>query len=173
MGDLPLVHYWRDPAERSGPENMAVDGWLLATAEQPVLRVYDWKGDWGSLGYFGTLAVARATLPGLSLVRRATGGGLVDHREDHTYTLVVPRRFDLARCKGAESYRVIHSALGRALQEGGAEVGMVGAEKPGDSPVCFEKPVIWDLVDARGAKVAGAGQRRTPGKRAGREHGGG
>jgi len=161
MDELPVVHYWQDPVKRSGPDNMAIDSWLLATAEEPVLRVYEWKGDWGSVGYFGALSVARATLPGVSLVRRATGGGLVDHREDHTYTLVIPRRFALARYKGAESYRVIHSALREALEDARAVTALVEKEQPEDSPVCFEKPVAWDLVDACGAKVAGAGQRRT------------
>ncbi len=162
MAKLPIVHYWQDPVARSGPDNMAVDSWLLATAEKPVLRAYSWNGDWGSLGYFGAWSVAQKRLPGVALVRRATGGGLVDHRADWTYTLVVPTRFVLARRRGNESYRVIHSALGKALQEVQVATELVAEEKPvGDSPVCFEKPVTWDLVDIRGAKVAGAGQRRT------------
>ena len=73
MEELPVVHYWQDPVKRSGPDNMAIDSWLLATAEEPVLRVYEWKGDWGSVGYFGALSVARETLPEVSLVRHPIG----------------------------------------------------------------------------------------------------
>ena len=42
-----------DPDARPGPENMAVDECLLEElGEVPVLRIYDWAGDWVSLGYF-------------------------------------------------------------------------------------------------------------------------
>jgi hypothetical protein len=36
---------WVDPVARVAPESMAVDEWLLETAQQPVLRVYRWLGE--------------------------------------------------------------------------------------------------------------------------------
>ena len=161
MSEVATIKFWRDQVVRSGPENMAVDSWLVEREGEPVLRVYDWQGEWGSLGYFGAAAEARATMPKVSLVRRATGGGFVDHRHDQTYTLVLPRGCGLAERKGDESYRVIHSALAEVLREAGAEVRLVQEDAPVESPACFEKPVAWDLVDGRGCKVAGAGQRRS------------
>ena len=161
MSEVATIGFWRDRAVRPGPENMAVDSWLLEREEEPLLRVYDWQGDWGSLGYFGAVAEARATMPGVSLVRRATGGGLVDHRHDWTYTLVLPRGCGLVGRKGDESYRVIHSALAEVLREAGADVSLVKEDSPVESPACFERPVAWDLVDGNGDKVAGAGQRRS------------
>jgi len=140
---------------------MAVDSWLLEREKVPILRVYDWQGEWASLGYFGAVGEARAVMPGISLVRRATGGGLVDHRYDRTYTLVVPRGCGRAGRKGDESYRVIHTALAEVLREAGADVSLVEEDSLVESPVCFERPVAWDLVDGRGGKVAGAGQRRS------------
>ncbi len=160
MSEVATIAFWRDHVVRSGPENMAVDSWLLEQEEEPLLRVYDWQGDWGSLGYFGAVVEARATMPGVSLVRRATGGGLVDHRHDRTYTLVLPRGCGLAERKGDESYRVIHSALAEVVQDAGADVSLVEEDSLVESPSCFERPVPWDLVDGRGGKVAGAGQRR-------------
>ena len=160
MAEIAAIGFWKDPLVRSGPENMAVDSWLLERGE-PVLRVYGWKGDWCSMGYFGSADEARSVVPGPSLVRRATGGGFVDHRDDLTYTIVVPRTSRLAGLKGSGSYRVVHEALAEALKEAGMEVGIVKEDALVRSPVCFEKPVAWDILDEAGRKVAGAGQRRT------------
>lgn len=153
------LQLWIDESARSGPENMAVDEWLLANVEVPLLRVYRWEENWGSLGYFGAIAEARQTFPGLNWVRRWTGGGLVDHRDDWTYTLVVPIGDPLARLRGAESYRLIHVSLSEVLESGGVRLS-AGHEVTG-AAACFENPVEHDLVDASGRKRAGAGQRRT------------
>ncbi len=157
---LPLLHLWIDPLPRDGPKNMAVDEWLAETCTVPVLRSYLWAPGWGSFGYF----VKKADLPafGLRWVRRWTGGGIVDHRADWTYTLFVPRGHALAEARGAESYRVIHAALAEALGGGGGEAPLLsGPAPPAAGGECFRQPVEYDLVDARGRKLAGAGQRRT------------
>jgi lipoate-protein ligase A len=163
MPALPLdrLLVWLDPVERPGPEAMAVDEWLLGIAVQPVLRVYGWQGDWGSVGYFGELAAARTAFPGIEWVRRWTGGGTVDHRADWTYTLTVPAKEPLARMKGAESYRAIHSALAGALEQEGITARLSTGDDETGAMQCFENPVSHDLVAADGRKLAGAGQRRT------------
>ena len=155
------LQLWFDETARSGPETMAVDEWLLANAEFPVLRVYRWEEHWGSLGYFGSIAEARETFPGLHWVRRWTGGGLVDHRGDWTYTLVVPISGRLAALRGAESYRLIHEALGRVLAAEGTGIRLSGGGDSTGAAACFQNPVVHDLVDGQGLKRAGAGQRRT------------
>lgn len=141
-----------------------MDQWLLETTHEPVLRAYRWAGDWISLGYFGRLRDAEFLLhesPELRLVRRPTGGGVVDHRQDRTYTLAIPRTHPLATLRGAESYRAIHAALAEALRGSGLEAELVPGAAAEHSPECFVSPVQWDLVDGAGVKVAGAGQRRT------------
>ncbi len=159
LEDLQL---WHDPIPRSGPENMAVDEWLLEREEIPLLRVYDWLGDWVSLGYFGQRREAEAMMgKGVPLVRRATGGGIVDHRIDRTYSLVVPKACELARRRGTESYRAIHTALATALHMVGVEARLITEDSEHDSAACFEKSVAWDIADGEGNKLAGAGQRRT------------
>jgi lipoyl(octanoyl) transferase len=140
---------------------MAVDEWLLETAEVPTLRIYRWQGGWGSLGYFGKLGEARVAVPGVEWVRRWTGGGIVDHRADWTYTLVVPRPHPLALAKGAASYAIIHGALLAALREQDVRCRPSCGVASFGSGVCFNNPVEHDLVDPEGRKVAGAGQRRT------------
>jgi lipoate-protein ligase A len=152
---------WMDPVRRPGPEAMAVDEWLLETAETPVLRVYGWLGDWGSLGYFGKIAEARSAFPGMNLVRRWTGGGMVDHRTDWTYTLVAPHGEPLAGWRGAESYRRIHAALAETLVAGGLVARLSSGDEETGAALCFENPVHHDLIGAGDKKLAGAGQRRS------------
>jgi lipoyl(octanoyl) transferase len=152
---------WVDPVRRPGPEAMAVDEWLLETAGMPVLRVYGWLGEWASVGYFGEIAGARAAFPGVDLVRRWTGGGMVDHRADWTYTIVAPHGEPLAGWRGAESYRRIHAALAETLIYSGIEARVSGGEEETGAALCFENPVHHDLLGAGGRKLAGAGQRRS------------
>jgi len=155
------LQVWLDPVPRSGPEAMAVDEWLLETAKAPVLRVYQWRGEWATLGYFGDLGPARDTLPGVSWVRRWTGGGVVDHRADWTYSVVAPSGEALAGWRGAQSYRRIHEALVVALQDEQRGVHLSAGEAQTGATMCFDNPVNHDLVAADGRKLAGAGQRRT------------
>lgn len=155
------MHVWIDPVKRPGPEAMAVDEWLLETMEAPVLRVYGWLGEWGSMGYFGKYAEAQAAFPELEWVRRWTGGGTVDHRADWTYTVVAPADTGIAGLRGAESYRILHEALARTLLDEGINARLsIGADLTG-AALCFENPVGHDLIDSAGRKLAGAGQRRT------------
>jgi lipoate-protein ligase A len=156
---LPLLQLWIDPVERDGPGNMAVDQWIAETSDLPVLRSYRWQPGWGSFGYF----VKCSELPpnGLRWVRRWTGGGIVDHRADWTYTLYVPRGEELAEARGAASYRVIHAAVVAALQAAGTSARLAGPAAPAAGGDCFTRPVEHDVLDAEDRKIAGAGQRRT------------
>lgn len=161
MEPFEKLRLWIDPVARAGPEAMAVDEWLLESTTAPVLRVYRWQGDWGSLGYFGSLGEAMTSFPGVDWVRRWTGGGTVDHRSDWTYTVVAPAGEALARCRGAESYRILHAALAAVLVGEGIDCRLsTGVEETGMA-LCFENPVSHDLVGPAGRKLAGAGQRRT------------
>jgi len=139
---------------------MAVDEWLLETANCPVLRVYGWREAWGSLGCFCWLNQAIDNLPNIRLVRRPTGGGIVDHQQDWTYSLVIPKKEKLARIRAAESYRMIHEVLSLVLSNRFKLASTVSSEAELGG-VCFEKPVAFDVVDSVGNKIAGAGQRRT------------
>lgn len=154
------MELWEDPVKRCGVEAMAVDEWLLETRKLPLLRVYGWKGCWGSVGYFGKIAEAREELPGVEWVRRWTGGGTVDHREDWTYSLIVPRGTGLDGVRSGESYRLIHECLMEVLGGEGVVPGFSrGRTKEGG--LCFENPVAFDIEDEGGSKLAGAAQRRS------------
>jgi len=139
---------------------MAVDEWLLESTDCSILRVYDWNGKWGSLGCFCSLNQALGKYPSVCWVRRSTGGGVVDHQNDWTYTLVIPETEKLANVSASQSYRLIHEKLSNVLSDrfklvdSASSVSELGG-------VCFEKPVAFDIMNDVGNKVAGAGQRRT------------
>lgn len=158
------IDFWRDETPRTGAENMAVDQLLMEqVGERPILRVYEWSEPTVTFGYFLPLSDARMSFPDHSLayVRRWTGGGVVDHRIDLTYTLIVPRSHALATARGAESYRVIHQAVADTLNALGDQVRLTVVDEGDGAAACFANPVAYDLTDVSGAKVAGAGQRRT------------
>ena len=148
-------------------ENMARD-WLMlegfAEPEAPRLRTYGWTQAAWTFGYSQAWAAARASVgEGVELIRRATGGGLVDHRGDWTYALVVPASEALSQAQAAESYRVVHEALAEALRRAGVPVELAGVPDEGAKglSVCFTRAERNDLVRADdGRKIAGAAQKR-------------
>ncbi len=158
---LDGLELWLDPVARSGPESMAVDEWLLGLG-RPILRVYRWQGEWGTLGYFDSLSQAQASFPEIQQwVRRWTGGGTVDHRHDWPYTLLIPSVGSDQRLGGAESYLLIHKALLDALEPEALDARLCGGDKQTGDATCFDNPVTHDLVNGTGKKIAGAGQKRT------------
>jgi len=154
--------------------NMAIDEALLEGASSPLLRVYQWLRPSLSFGYFGRFESVAKAWPGREMVRRWTGGGVVLHGEDITYTLIVPRGSPFSRHSARESYRIIHEEIAAHLSGQGRAIGVAaGASGKGSaasgkgsaangktSDACFENPVAFDLL-AGGMKIAGAAQRRT------------
>lgn len=136
---------------------MAVDEALMQCAERPVLRLYQWSEPAISLGYFQSWQVAPAGRP---FVRRYTGGGLVDHAHDVTYSIAAPRDSALGQLSTAESYALIHQGIAAALTALGLAVVITPCCVESEAPGCFAKPVKYDLL-LNGQKVAGAAQRRT------------
>ncbi len=151
---------WVDETPRSGVWNMAVDQAWLERGGVPLLRAYAWDRPTVSIGYAQNLARLAEALPGWPVVRRWTGGGVVFHQGDATYTLMTPGGHPWAETRPVESYRLIHGSLAAALAAAGhAGCRLAVPEDVKDLPFCFEAPALHDVI--RGAvKVAGAGQRR-------------
>jgi lipoate-protein ligase A len=135
---------------------MAVDEALLREVREPVLRIYEWNVPAISLGYFQPAALAGER----PFVRRYTGGGLVDHAQDVTYTLVLPRAHPWMELSAPESYRHVHRGVQAALAACGIESDLTPAAHAIESDACFAKPVRFDIVAAE-RKLSGAAQRRT------------
>lgn len=151
---------WVDPLPRSGYENMAADE-LLSRHSDAWLRIYTWAQPSVSYGYFDTAGVAASLFPGQGIryIRRWTGGGIVDHRLGHTYTLTLPARAE-PYPPASVLYRWIHGALAHALQLSGVECTLLAADAPDGGRACWASPVESDIVNPAGQKLAGAGQRR-------------
>ena len=146
-----LVH---GPA--SAARNMAVDEAILREIGEPVLRLYEWNEPTLSLGYFQA-----ATLAGeRPFVRRYTGGGLVDHAHDITYTVVLPRAHPWMQLSAPESYATIHRGVQAVLAAAGLATELTSHAAETDAASCFQKPVRFDLMSG-GRKISGAAQRRT------------
>ena len=153
-------------------ENMAIDFLLLQRYPNEGVarfRHYDWHRPAFTFGYSQKIEFVRAQLPrsqALDLCRRATGGGIVDHREDWTYALVIPRGHPLEEIRATTSYREVHETLAAALRSQGVPaVTKPVAEAPaGDDVgpgVCFQRAEVFDVVHERsGEKIAGAAQKR-------------
>jgi lipoyl(octanoyl) transferase len=156
-------------------ENMAADFLLLQRYPEPGaarFRHYEWRRPAFTFGFSQKIAFVReklaAELP-IDLCRRPTGGGIVDHRHDWTYALVIPRGHPLEEMRATESYRLVHAALTEALVALGqpAELKAV-CEPPADGEncapgpgVCFQRAELFDVVNSQtGVKIAGAAQKR-------------
>ena len=158
---LDVIH--DNDSSRSAAMNMAIDEALLDTATSPTIRFYRWDHPALSFGYFGKFAAIEA--PGRDAVRRWTGGGIVYHGEDLTYSMVIPANDPAFRRSTTSIYREIHQAICRALETAGV-VAMVKNTAADKGPAnergyaCFENPVFADVM-SDGRKIAGAAQRRT------------
>ena len=144
---------------KSSPaKNMAIDESLLRHVLQPVLRIYGWSIPCLSLGYFQKASLVPKDQ---AFVRRYTGGGIVEHGHDLTYTLILPAHHPLTTSGTLPSYRAIHQAVAKALTACDIPCALSSAPPLNDDPSCFLKPVPADVLDSSGHKLAGAAQRRT------------
>lgn len=154
-----------DLPPRSGALNMALDETLLAGLDDtPLLRIYRWDQPAVSFGYFEPWKAVVASHPDQPLVRRWTGGGVVQHGQDVTYSLLLPRSHPLTNLPAGESYRLIHLAVAETLPAAGWHLPELSASTSkgaaGPWRDCFTQPVQHDLLQA-GKKIGGAAQRRT------------
>jgi hypothetical protein len=98
-----------------------------------------------------------------SFVRRMTGGSLVDHAHDFTYSIILPQPWIKAwEFKIEQSYLFFHTLLAQGLKESGVDTRLAKKEDLREGTgACFVKPVLSDLLELKTCKkVAGAAQRR-------------
>ncbi len=162
---------WRlivDDRPRAGAENMAIDHVLLESVQagnRPVLRLYRWDPPCLSLGRNqpvpGPGVATSASVLGIDLVRRPTGGMAVFHDRELTYSVAAgvgvlgsPR----------ESYRAINRALVAGLRHLGV-AAEIAPERPAWerrvadwATPCFDAAAPGEVVVA-GRKLVGSAQR--------------
>ena len=152
---------------RSGPGdaafNMALDEALLHEAPRiahPVLRFYGWTEPAASFGYFQRYADIERLTALRPLVRRPTGGGLVPHDADWTYSLAFPPTHPWYALSATESYRRVHEWICSAFAALGVRTEVAPVCRKTLPGQCFQGHEQYDLL-YRGQKLAGAAQRRT------------
>lgn len=158
---LACLGFWMDDQAHDGCWNMAADEMLLRFATVPVLRVYRWSSPAVSVGLRFDLNALPESLDADAVVKRPTGGGVVWHGKDQTFTLMVPDVPMTSRFNPRQSYRWIHSVLARLLsEETGRPYTLVQSEVATGGDLCFSSPVAADVC-CEGRKIAGGAQRRT------------
>jgi len=143
--------------------NMALDETLMELAPQlgrPVLRFYGWTQPAASFGYFQHHSEIERTTKLRPLVRRPTGGGLVPHDADWTYSLAFPTSHAWYALSAVESYQRVHEWVRDSFTKLGVTTELAPCcrkSAPGQCFIGYEKSdVLW-----QGKKIAGAAQRRT------------
>jgi lipoate-protein ligase A len=157
---LDKLYVYEDSAPRSAALNMAVDEALLQTADSPTLRSYRWQRAALSFGYFGAYADAAEQNSDREIVRRWTGGGIVPHGDDLTYSIIIPASHPFFARSSLVIYSELHDAIRRALKANGIEANLANSVSPKVSENCFANAVRADVI-SEGRKIAGAAHRRS------------
>lgn len=142
--------------------NMAFDEALLeavASLGQPVLRFYSWTEPAATFGYFQHYAEIERATQLRPLVRRPTGGGLVPHDADWTYSVIIPPTHAWHALNAVASYRRMHEWIRAAFARLSVATALADCCRKSTPGQCF---VGWEKFDVlwQGRKIAGAAQRR-------------
>lgn len=156
-------YYWLDTAHAPSL-NMALDEALLKHAAQTkrcIVRFYEWDRPAISIGYLQNYEAGKRQ--GYEIVRRPTGGGVVYHDHDLTYTVALPAGHWLTTVDRESSYGHINQAVTRGLQQCELQAALTDTTIPQSverrTMVCFKNPTRYDIM-LGDRKVAGNAQRR-------------
>ena len=151
-----------DSGKCDGAFNMALDEALLEAMprlQRPVLRFYGWTEAAATFGYFQKYFEVAGATHLRPLIRRPTGGGIVPHAADWTYSAVFPPGHEWHSLKAEASYRRIHDWLRLAFAELNIETELAPCCKKTLPGQCFVGHEKFDLL-WHDKKIAGAAQRR-------------
>ena len=153
---------------------MALDEALLERAAAdpqavPTLRFYSWERPAVTAGYFQDVPELvrrlRCREKSLEVIRRLTGGGMVFHGADLTFSLILKLPSPYMPRDVKDSYLKINRALMMGLKKSCEGLDFADCRTvpsgrgKGENRVCFEKRSCYDLLWC-GKKVVGASQRR-------------
>ena len=162
--------------------NMAIDATLFANMPEGLaaFRHYGWLGPAFTFGYaqhyhkvVSELASSHAPIEpaqsNATLTRRMTGGGIVDHRNDWTYALILQSSVSATKNPATDLYAQIHDAISQSLAKIGIDSRLAPCPRHcEESPVasdipthCFVTPAANDVLHPNGQKIAGAAMKRS------------
>lgn len=146
---------------------MALDECLLSAASmEPAfyLRVYSMASTFsiGRIQKYAALKPVFSEKPNYTIVRRPTGGGLVQHHEDLVVTIVVPATDRHYEWKVMDLYAFLHQLFSQVLASLAIETLINASSKNCKPELCFESPSQFDLMNAEGSrKIVGSAIKKS------------
>lgn len=177
VGEMPTKWRALDTGRADGATNMAIDEAILDSflvgKVGPTLRLYGWDPPCVSVGYFQSLDAEirreRCREEGVQWVRRLTGGRLILHDIELTYSVVADQNDPVVSGGIVESYHKISLGLSAALAALGVETEMANPAMPeviaaakAKGGICFDTAAAHELT-VNGRKIAGSAQVRRRG----------
>lgn len=165
---------WRliNRGKAGAKENMEEDARLLLSLrseDAPTFHVYDWKAPSATYGHFIQPAqffhLDKLASYSLQLSKRPTGGGILFHTGDLTFSVLIPASHPAYSLNTLENYRFVNAALMRAVEHFQGKHSQLLPEPPqavkgSEKHFCMAHPTQYDVM-LGGKKVGGAAQRRT------------
>ena len=155
--------------------NMAIDEAIFTRIREehyrPTLRFFQWEKPSITYGYAveveKELNIHHCQEQDIPIVRRITGGGVVFHQCDITYTFIFPQEIIPEDDSVLSSYKFINQLFILGLKNLGIsgnfyDMTQQKNAEPGGENVCFIKPTQYDVV-YEGKKLVGNAQRRKKG----------
>ena len=148
----------------SGEENMVMDDWMLSNT-----------CDYNSFG-FRLYKMDKICTIGRNqryedakeldysfdnIIRRQTGGGIVEHGNDITYAITIPNKHILYKSKSINLYEELHAMIMRVLNKLRLDVKLNKIDHNTNPKICFNSPTLNDLVNKDTlSKVVGSAIRK-------------
>ncbi len=149
--------------------NMAIDEALFESfapvAGAPVLRIYGWRTPAFSIGYSRNpqdeLYLDKCQADNIDFVRRITGGGVIFHNNELTYSIVCSKDDLGVQGFSKEAYKRLCSFILRTYRNLGldAEYSMRESARRKSGWFCFAERERYDILINK-KKIGGNAQRR-------------
>jgi len=160
----------REP--KKGSYNMAVDDYLfqsLGSEPETFVRFYSWENPTVSLGYSQdinkVLNEEFCWENNIEVVRRITGGKLVLHHKEVTYSICSTDKKAFSSSL-SQSYKIISKALIKGLKKLNIPAYLADEDNPSysrSSLPCFSYPARNE-IKVKGQKIVGSAQKRVGSK---------
>lgn len=149
---------WHMEQDRKHIEN-------LKFLQKPFVRLYRWQAPTITYGHFidptRYLRLDLCEALGFEVVRRPTGGGILFHENDITFSVAMPSSHPKFSLNVLENYQMINQAVLNAIHTIVPEVTLAPAcEKKYLKDFCMAQPTQYDIL-LNGLKIGGAAQRKT------------
>ncbi len=161
-----LKKEWRfiDSPRLSAKENMRIDESLLLTCkETPIFRLYSWNPNCFTIGRFQKIEdIQNPKQYGNEWAKRITGGGLLLHGCDISYTIVMPINL-LGKRSVKQSYEYVCEFILNFYKSLGLNPAWAKDIIPNSlshSSFCQEGFEPYDII-INGKKIGGNAQKRT------------